>query len=372
MKRKISWLLILALLLPLPLSAQDAPIEEQPAAPREPVLETDDPLEAIARDPEAFESLKEADLELVPASRPMGVIYTHEDRGTSSLLLATYPGEIAKFEEIFLVKRNQEWYCLIYVQNAGAGVAIIDLYRPERDDTTLRGGEKVYRFTINLRGAPIPLTEQQEEQFHANMKLLSNAEFQVREDATEALIDMGSAIEGWLVQAINGGKLTEEAKNRANQVRKMIRRHHFPFKNFELKSYLETHQYPAIPREVGKPLLGISFDARIGQSKGVGIGRVIKGSSAEAGGLRKGDMIWQFNGQRVKLDNELIKLISEKKIGDEVKLVVYRNTQGGLPNPGEPGTEKHELTIKLGYGSDVTDHAAQDGVDTQGVSGESL
>ena len=52
---------------------------------------------------------------------------------------------------------------------------------------------------------------------------------------------------------------------------------------------------------------------------------VIKGSPAEKAGLKEGDIVLEFGGTRVDKNNNLAKLISQKRIGDKVGLKVLRD-----------------------------------------------
>ena len=60
---------------------------------------------------------------------------------------------------------------------------------------------------------------------------------------------------------------------------------------------------------------------------GVMVVQIDKDSSAAAAGLRRGDIITKFNGDEVTTVNQLNKLKSKFKAGDEVTLSVYRETK---------------------------------------------
>lgn len=57
--------------------------------------------------------------------------------------------------------------------------------------------------------------------------------------------------------------------------------------------------------------------------RGAYVMEVVSGSSAEEAGIKKGDIILEFDGKKV-LDEELSKLISQKRAGDKVKIKIYR------------------------------------------------
>ena len=50
---------------------------------------------------------------------------------------------------------------------------------------------------------------------------------------------------------------------------------------------------------------------------------VVKGSSADKAGIKKGDIIVEFNNKKLS-SNELAKLVSETKVGDKVRAKIYR------------------------------------------------
>ena len=52
---------------------------------------------------------------------------------------------------------------------------------------------------------------------------------------------------------------------------------------------------------------------------------VVAGSPAEKAGLKTGDIILEFNGERIDIDNTLAALIQKYKVGEKVSLKVFRN-----------------------------------------------
>jgi serine protease Do len=72
------------------------------------------------------------------------------------------------------------------------------------------------------------------------------------------------------------------------------------------------------------------------QSKGALVADVIPGSAAEAGGIRRGDIIMKFNGKDIDEMNELPRVVASTPVGKEVEAMVLRE--------GKP------LTLKLKVG----------------------
>ncbi len=114
----------------------------------------------------------------------------------------------------------------------------------------------------------------------------------------------------------------------------------------------------AIPIDTAKPIIddlieyGYVKDRAVLGIKGVSIGKqlfvgpndfggiyiteVIPGSAAEKADLRKGDIIISFNEQRVREPMDINNEIKKLKVGDEVKLEIYRDEK------------VNEITVTLG------------------------
>jgi len=60
------------------------------------------------------------------------------------------------------------------------------------------------------------------------------------------------------------------------------------------------------------------------QNKGALVADVIPGSAAEAGGIRRGDIIVKFNGKEIDEMNELPRVVASTPVGKEVEVVVLR------------------------------------------------
>jgi len=73
-----------------------------------------------------------------------------------------------------------------------------------------------------------------------------------------------------------------------------------------------------------RPFLGIRYQM-ISRGGGAYVVEMVAGASADKAGLEVGDIITKFDGQEVK--DELSKLISQKKVGDKIKLTVWRDDQ---------------------------------------------
>ncbi len=89
------------------------------------------------------------------------------------------------------------------------------------------------------------------------------------------------------------------------------------------------------------PDLAKSF--RLEQNKGALVADVIPGSAAEAGGIRRGDVIVKFNGKDIDEMNELPRIVASTPVGKEVEVGILRD--------GKP------LTLKLKVG-ELKDEAA--------------
>lgn len=96
-----------------------------------------------------------------------------------------------------------------------------------------------------------------------------------------------------------------------------------------------------------RPYLGVAYqivtrEAAIRNElpEGAFVQEVVDGSSAEKGGIKKGDIITEFDGKKITEKSEsLATLISKKKVGDKAKVKVWRGktieldiTLGAAPN----------------------------------------
>src|SRR5688572_27752967 len=86
----------------------------------------------------------------------------------------------------------------------------------------------------------------------------------------------------------------------------------------------------------GRGRLGVSLSevdeqdaktARLSSPAGAVVEEVAEGSAAEAAGLRKGDVIVEFDGERVRSARQLTRLVQETADGRKVAAVVVRDGQ---------------------------------------------
>ncbi|MCI0454591.1 MAG: DegQ family serine endoprotease [Candidatus Dadabacteria bacterium] len=86
---------------------------------------------------------------------------------------------------------------------------------------------------------------------------------------------------------------------------------------------------------------------RLPDLEGALVGDVTSGSPADKAGVKKGDVILEFNGQKIKENGELSRGVSTKQPGTEVELKLLRD-----------GMEK-TLSVKLGAPSSVSTDMAE-------------
>ena len=86
--------------------------------------------------------------------------------------------------------------------------------------------------------------------------------------------------------------------------------------------------------KISRPFLGIRYthisrDTALLNDvpEGELVREVVSGSAAERAGVKVGDIVTQFDGQKMTEDNSLNKIIRSKKVGDSVKIRVFRNGQ---------------------------------------------
>lgn len=99
--------------------------------------------------------------------------------------------------------------------------------------------------------------------------------------------------------------------------------------------------------QFNRPYLGVAYNTLSKQVallnnvvQGAYVQQVVTGSPAEKAGIQQGDIIIEFDGQRVDQKNELSSLIGKKKPGDTINITVWRNgktldltaTLGTAPN----------------------------------------
>lgn len=94
-----------------------------------------------------------------------------------------------------------------------------------------------------------------------------------------------------------------------------------------LKNFNETGQF-------NRPYLGVAYkmiskDVAIMNNvpEGAYIQRVVEGSPAGKAGIQSGDIITKMDGQRIQGKTEISTIIAKKKVGDSIKIEIWRQDQ---------------------------------------------
>lgn len=80
-------------------------------------------------------------------------------------------------------------------------------------------------------------------------------------------------------------------------------------------------------KAVGKivyPFLGVRYTL---SGIGVSVSAIFSGSCAEKAGIKEGDIILEFNNEKITADNTLAKIIMKYNPGDKVVLKILRNKE---------------------------------------------
>ena len=86
--------------------------------------------------------------------------------------------------------------------------------------------------------------------------------------------------------------------------------------------------------KISRPMLGIRYRFLTKKQallfelpEGVFVDEVVEGSAAQIGGLKEEDVITTIDGEKLKADDErsLAKIISKKRVGDTIKLDIFRD-----------------------------------------------
>ena len=92
-----------------------------------------------------------------------------------------------------------------------------------------------------------------------------------------------------------------------------------------LNNFNQTGQF-------NRPYLGVSYkmisrDLAILNNlpEGAYVQNVVNGSPADKGSVQNGDIIIKIDGQRIDANNQLSSVIGKKKVGDEIKISLYRD-----------------------------------------------
>ena len=86
--------------------------------------------------------------------------------------------------------------------------------------------------------------------------------------------------------------------------------------------------------KISRPLLGVRYthiskDTALLNDvpEGELVREVVSGSAADRAGVKVGDILTEFDGQKLTEEDTLSKLIRSTRVGDEVKLKVFRDGQ---------------------------------------------
>jgi len=96
----------------------------------------------------------------------------------------------------------------------------------------------------------------------------------------------------------------------------------------------------------------------LGMPNGVYVVKIVEDSPADSCGLKAGDIITKFAGRDVNSMEALQNILTGKKAGEEVKLVVQRNTEKGE-------YEEVTLTVKLGAKKDIPKDSNEERSDSE-------
>ncbi|MFQ6615238.1 MAG: S1C family serine protease [Fidelibacterota bacterium] len=85
-----------------------------------------------------------------------------------------------------------------------------------------------------------------------------------------------------------------------------------------------------------KPLFGVylddldfedAYEMHYPENYGVLIDGVIRGGNADRAGLREGDIIMEFDGEKVRYEDHLLRMRNAKSVGDTVEITFFRDGQ---------------------------------------------
>lgn len=114
-----------------------------------------------------------------------------------------------------------------------------------------------------------------------------------------------------------------------------------------LKNFNETGQFI-------RPYLGVAYAMvnreqalQNGIPEGAYIQTVVPNSAAEKAGIKQADVVTIFDGKKVQGDRTLAKLISSKKVGDRLKITIWRN---GEDDNGKGKTIDFTITLDVAPG----------------------
>lgn len=83
-------------------------------------------------------------------------------------------------------------------------------------------------------------------------------------------------------------------------------------------------------------------DLRLAEERGVEVKSVTPDGPAAKAGVKEGDVVLEYNGQRVEGREQLLRMVRETPAGRQVKLLVWRNGAAQTMNP-TLGTRPHSV-----------------------------
>jgi len=87
-------------------------------------------------------------------------------------------------------------------------------------------------------------------------------------------------------------------------------------------------RYVSIDNQIAKDKnLSVDYGALLSSDKENNIDAIVKDSPADKAGLKEGDIVLEFNGQRIDIKRTLNLFISKSRVGDEVNLKVLRKEE---------------------------------------------
>ena len=112
----------------------------------------------------------------------------------------------------------------------------------------------------------------------------------------------------------------------------------------------------------GKPRFGLyledidfedAYEMHYPENYGVLIDGVVGGGSADGAGLREGDIIMEFDGEKVRYEDHLLRMRNSKRIGDTVQMKFFRDEKVMTTNlifypPKEDGSESGDVPDEIG------------------------
>jgi serine protease Do len=93
----------------------------------------------------------------------------------------------------------------------------------------------------------------------------------------------------------------------------------------QLKKGRVTYGYIGATIQNLTPELATSFGLE--ETKGVLISEVVSDGPAEKSGMKKGDIVIEYDGKKVDTMHQLLKMVGDTPVGKKVKVVVWRNKQ---------------------------------------------